>query len=98
MAVGKMYIPHPTSLDLLLAISYRNHQKGLAYISHLAPIVFCSFLLKGKVKGGGAWHNAPLLNTLLPRSLRLGACARIISSFTGGQHVYKRRFGYCVLC
>ena len=27
---------------------------------------------------GGPWHNAPL-NTLLPRSLRLGTCERISS-------------------
>ena len=30
-----MHTPHPTPLDSLLAISYRNHQKNLAYFSHL---------------------------------------------------------------
>ena len=36
--------------------------------------------------------------TLLPSSLRLGACEHMISSFKGGLHVYKRRSGCCVLC
>ena len=38
MAGGWMHIPHPTSLDPPLAISYRNHQKSMAYFSHLAPL------------------------------------------------------------
>ena len=39
MADGRMHNPHPTPLDPPLAISYRNHQKSLAYFSHLAPLV-----------------------------------------------------------
>ena len=57
-----MHTPNPTYLDPPLAISYENYQKSLAYrnFSHLAPL-FCSFLLKGKVKRGtGAWYNALL--------------------------------------
>ena len=33
----KMRTSHPTSLDPPLATSYRNHQKSLAYFTHLAP-------------------------------------------------------------
>ena len=49
-----MHIPQPIPLDSLLAISYRNHQKNLAYFSHY----YCSFVQKGRVKwgGGGALH------------------------------------------
>ena len=34
-------LSHPifTPLDLPLAISYKSHQKSLAYFSHLAPFV-----------------------------------------------------------
>ena len=39
MAGGRMHNPHPTPLDPPLVISYRNHQKSLAYFSHLAPLV-----------------------------------------------------------
>ena len=56
MAGGRMHNPHPTPLDSPLAISYRNHQKSVTYFSHLAPLVLF-FLLKGRVKRGGAWHN-----------------------------------------
>ena len=59
MAGGRMHISHPTPLDSPLTISYGNHQKNLAYFSHLAPLVLL-FLLKGRVKRGGAWHNGPL--------------------------------------
>ena len=48
MAGGKMHIPYPTPLDSPLVISYRNHQKNLAYFSHLAPLVLF-FLRKGRV-------------------------------------------------
>ena len=34
MAGGRMHTPHPTPL----AISYINHQKSLAYFSHLEPL------------------------------------------------------------
>ena len=53
-----MHAPHPTILYPLyppLAISYRNHQKSLAYFSHLAPLILF-FLLKGAIKRG-AWPN-----------------------------------------
>ena len=52
MAGGRMHIPHPAPLDSPLAISNRNHQKNLAYFSHLARLVLF-FLLKGRVKRGG---------------------------------------------
>ena len=48
MAGGRMHIPHPTPLDSLLAISYRNHQKNLAYFGHLAPLVLFLFPQKKK--------------------------------------------------
>ena len=48
MAGGRMHTP----LDSPLTISYRNHQKNLAYFSHLAPLVLF-FLLKGRIKRGG---------------------------------------------
>ena len=37
MAGRRMHTPHFTSLDPLLAISYKNYQKSLAHFSHLAP-------------------------------------------------------------
>ena len=52
MAGGRMHILYPTPLDLPVAISYRNHQKNLAYFSHFAPLVLF-FSLKGRVKRGG---------------------------------------------
>ena len=82
MADGWMYdLIQP--LDPHLAISSRNHQKSLAYLSHLAPLVSLFFTRKQSQKERGTRHNARL-NTLLPRSLRLGACKRMISSFKGG--------------
>ena len=38
-----MHTLHPTPLDPPLAISYRNHQKSLAYFSHLKPLVLLFF-------------------------------------------------------
>ena len=38
MAGERMHTPHPTPLDSPLAISYRNHQKNLAYFSHFGTI------------------------------------------------------------
>ena len=43
MAGGRRHTPHTTSLDPPLAISYRNHQKGLAYFSHLEPLILLFF-------------------------------------------------------
>ena len=56
---GRMYSPHPTPLYPPLAISYRNYQKGLAYFSHLTPLVLF-FLLKGRVKMG--YHDPMALS------------------------------------
>ena len=39
VAGGRMHNPHPTPLNPLLAINCRNHQKSVAYFSHLAPLV-----------------------------------------------------------
>ena len=58
MAGGRMHTPHPTPMDLLLAISYRNHQKNLAYFGHLAPLVLFLFTKKQSQKGG-AWLHGP---------------------------------------
>ena len=59
-----MHTPHSALVDSLLAISYRNHQKNLAYCSHLAPLVLF-FITKRQGQngggGGGAWHNDPVL-------------------------------------
>ena len=59
MAGGKMHTPHPTPLDPSLAISYRNHQKSLAYFSHLAPLILFFFAKKQSQKGG----HGPMLPT-----------------------------------
>ena len=62
---------YPTPLDSPLAISYRNHQKSLAYFSHLTPLEYCSYLLKGRVKkGGGHGTMAPPPNMLLRAGFR----------------------------
>ena len=59
MAGGRRHTSHPTPLDPLLAISYKNHQKNLEYFSHLAPLILF-FTKKQSQKGrGGGWHNAP---------------------------------------
>ena len=55
----RMRTPQPTPLNPPLAISYRNHQKSLAYFSFLAPLVLFSFTKSQSQKRGmGAWHNA----------------------------------------
>ena len=68
-AGGRRHTPHPTSLGPPLAISYENHQKSLAYSSHMAPLILLIFYQKAKSRGEDrrgweGWHNAPL-NTLL---------------------------------
>ena len=66
MAGGKMHTPHPTLLDSPLAISYKNHQKNLAYFSHLiGTITFAHFYKKAESKGGDGHGTMPPLNTLL---------------------------------
>ena len=59
MAGEKMHTPHPTPLDPHLAISYRNHQKSLAYFSHLALLILFIFTKKPSQKGG----HGPMLPT-----------------------------------
>ena len=59
MPRGWMHTPHFTLLDPLMAISYSNHRKSLAYISLLAPLVLLFFYFKAESKGERR-HNAPL--------------------------------------
>ena len=58
MAGGRMHSPHSTAQNPPLAISYSNHQKSLAYLSHLAPLVLFFFTKRQNKKGYGAWPNA----------------------------------------
>ena len=53
MADVSMHIPHPTPLNPPRAISYRNHQKNLAYFSYLAPLVLFLFTKKQSQNEGG---------------------------------------------
>ena len=62
MTSGRMHIRHPTPLDQPLVISYGNHQKNLAYFSHLAPLILFFSTQRQSQKGGMA--QCPL-NTLL---------------------------------
>ena len=60
-------------------------KKSLAYFSHLAPLVFFFFLLKGRVKKGWVgMAQCPHKYASASRSLRVEACKRIISSFKKG--------------
>ena len=59
MAGGRMLMPHPTPLYPPLAISYRNHQKSLAYFSHLAPLVLFFFTKRQSQKGGAMTYAPP---------------------------------------
>ena len=43
-----------------------SKKSGLAYFSHLAPLICSLFLLKSRVKKGGLRRNVPPLNALLP--------------------------------
>ena len=56
MAFARMHTPHLTSLYPPLAISYRSHQKSLAYFSHLAPLILF-FFTKRQSQMGGGWHS-----------------------------------------
>ena len=47
-----MHTPHSTPLDSPLTVSYKNHQKNLAYFSHLAPLVLFLFTKRQSQKGG----------------------------------------------
>ena len=42
-AGGRRHTPHPIPLGPPLDISYKNHQKNLAYISHMAPLILLIF-------------------------------------------------------
>ena len=83
MAGGRMHTPHPTPRGSAPGHKLQKPSKESGMFQSLGTI--CSvffFYCKTESKGWGAWHNAPL-NTLLPRSLRLGACEQIISLFKG---------------
>ena len=69
MAGGRMHISHPIPLDPPLAISYGNLQKSLAYFNHLVPLIL--FIFTKRWSKRGAWHNGPLLNTLLNIALMI---------------------------
>ena len=47
-----MHTPHPTPLDPSLAISYRNHQKSMAYFSYLAQLILFLFTKRQIQKEG----------------------------------------------
>ena len=66
MSGGRMHTHDPT----LLAISYKNHQKSLAYFSHLAPLILLFYTKRQSQRRGGGMAQCSSLNTLL--SLRLG--------------------------
>ena len=48
MTGGRMHIPHP----IPLVIKWGNHQKSLAYFSHLARLVLLFFTKRQSQKGG----------------------------------------------
>ena len=61
-----MHPPPPTPL----AISYRNHQKSVAYFSHLTPIILFFFTKRQSQREGGHGTMAPskyaLVSTFRP--------------------------------
>ena len=61
MTGGRMHTPHPTPLDLALAIglSYGNHQKSLAYFRELAQFVSLFFTKRQSQKGWGIAKSPP---------------------------------------
>ena len=54
MAGGRLHTSHSTLEGPPLAISYRNHQKNLAYFSHVAPLVLFFLTKRQSQKGGMA--------------------------------------------
>ena len=46
-------------LDPSLAISYRNHQKSMAYFSYLAQLILFLFTKRQSQKGGGGKVQCP---------------------------------------
>ena len=84
MAGERIHTPHPTPLDPPLAISHRNHQKSLAYFSHLAPLILF-FFTKRQSKGRAmAQYTLPPLNTLL---LPINTCKVTLLNVTGKYYV-----------
>ena len=68
MAGGKMHRPTSHSippLDPPLAISYRNHQKSLAYFSHLASLILFFSTKRQSQKRAGGKAQCPIPHTLL---------------------------------
>ena len=57
---GCIVYPSSYPLDPPLAISYKNHQKSLAYFSHLEPLILLFFTIRQSQKG----RMAPPLHTL----------------------------------
>ena len=72
-----MHTPHPTPLDPPLAISYKNHQKSLAYFSHLAPLIFTKRQSQTERTRGGVAQRPPL--KALPTALHL---FRVLINYT----------------
>ena len=57
-----MHTPHSTPLDPPLAMSYKIHQKSLAYFSHLAQLILLFFTRRQSQKertGGGEMAQRP---------------------------------------
>ena len=48
-----MHTPYPSPPDPPLAISHKNHQKSLAYFSHLAPLILFFFTERQSQTGEG---------------------------------------------
>ena len=63
MADGRMHAPHPTPLYPPLAISYRNHQKSLAYFSHLIITISSFVLFYQKAESKGGRGHGPIAQT-----------------------------------
>ena len=64
MAGGRMHTSHTNPLNPSLAVSYRNHQKSLAYFNHLVPLVLFFFSKKHRQQGGlGTMPAVPLGQT-----------------------------------
>ena len=57
--IQSIHTPHPTPLDPPLAISYKSHQKSLAYFSSLSPLVFFTKRQSQKEEGGMAQCLTP---------------------------------------
>ena len=58
---GRMHTPHPNPLDPSLTIIYGNHQKSLAYFSHLEPLALFLFTKRQSQKGGPRYAPAAII-------------------------------------